>query len=308
MNILRDDIDFSAYVRETEAQQRVRPAREYVQELIERLGKPAVKTGQPLPWSKTGHRFAFRPGEVTLWAGVNGSGKSLMTGMVALDMIAARQRVCIASFEMKPHSTLRRMLRQWTGVDPESDFAMDPAGVAEMRELYGQFNTLADRQLWFYDQQGTVSVDQIIGVARYCAKELGIGHIFIDSLMKCVRGEDDYNGQKALVDELTAIARDYRCHVHLVHHIRKLENEAKQPDKHDVKGTGAITDQVDNVLLVWRNKDEKRKPDDGDAVLRCVKQRHGEWEGGVRLWFDAASQQYVETAGAGMAQFWERAR
>jgi twinkle protein len=118
----------------------------------------------------------------------------------------------------------------------------------------------------------------------------------IDSLMKCVRGEDDYNGQKALVDELCAIARDHSIHIHLVHHIRKLENEAKKPDKSDVKGSGAITDQVDNVLLVWRNKadQQSRKAADPDAALICCKQRHGEWEGGINLWFDKESQQYLE--------------
>jgi twinkle protein len=122
--------------------------------------------------------------------------------------------------------------------------------------------------------------------------------------MKCVRGEDDYNGQKSFVDELTAIARDYGMHVHLVHHIKKLENELKRPDKFDVKGTGAITDQVDNVLLVWRNKADKRTPqDDEDANLIVCKQRNGEWEGRIKLWFDRGSQQFVESAGLNPINF-----
>ena len=75
-------------------------------------------------------------------------------------------------------------------------------------------------------------------MARYCAKELGIKHVFIDSLMKCVRGEDDFNGQKDFVDELCSLARDNQIHIHLVHHIRKLSSEAETPDKTDVKGSG----------------------------------------------------------------------
>ena len=42
-------------------------------------------------------------------------------------------------------------------------------------------------------------------------QELKIGHVVIDSLMKCVRG-DDYNGQKEFVDEPTALARDNQIH------------------------------------------------------------------------------------------------
>ena len=301
MNVLRsDEIDFSAYLRETEPKQRVKPAKEYVAELIERLGKPIIERGHPLPWLKTRKLFRFRPGEVTLWAGVNGHGKSLMTGFVMLDLIAAAQRVCIASFEMKPHSTLERMVRQWCGFPASAEFASHPEGIDATRDLYEQFSGLTDSRLWMYDQQGTVTAEQMVAVARYCAKELGIQHLVIDSLMKCVRGEDDYNGQKQFVDELCAIARDHAIHIHLVHHIRKLENELKKPDKTDVKGTGAITDQVDNILLVWRNKDESRnrKPTDPDAALICCKQRHGEWEGGVNLWFDKESQQFLEASDA----------
>ena len=310
MNVLRsDEIDFSAYLRETEPKQRVKPAKEYVAELIERLGKPIIERGHPLPWAKVRKLFRFRPGEVTLWAGVNGHGKSLMTGFVMLDLIAARQKVCIASFEMKPHSTIERMVRQWCQFPAYAEFAAHPSGIADTRDLYEQFGTLTDDRLWLYDQQGTVTADQMVAVARYCAKELGIQHLVIDSLMKCVKGEDDYNGQKAFVDELCAIARDHSIHIHLVHHIRKLENELKKPDKTDVKGTGAITDQVDNILLVWRNKDESknRKPTDPDAALICCKQRHGEWEGGVNLWFDRDSQQFLEASDAVPINFSQRA-
>lgn len=305
MNLI-DNMDFSAYEQETEARQRVRPAKAYVQELTEMLGKQIVVKGHPFPWLKVRSLFRFRPGEVTLWGGVNGHGKSLMTGQIALSLISAGQKACIASFEMKPHATLKRMIRQWCGYS-EAEFMGHPDAIPAMRDLYEQFEILADKRLWFYDQQGTVKAERMSAVARYCAKELGIQHLFIDSLMKCVRGADDYNAQKDFVNELCSIAMDYGMHIHLVHHIRKLENELRKPDKTDVKGAGEITDQVDNVLLVWRNKAEPKKPGEPDAALICCKQRHGEWEGGVNLWFDAKSQQFVETQGGSPINFAEAA-
>ena len=309
MNILSpDDIDFTAYERETEVKQRVRPATAYISELIDQLGKPAIVRGLPLPWMKTRKLFRFRPGEVTLWAGVGGHGKSLLSGFIAVDMLFSAQKVCIASFEMKPQSTLHRMLRQWSGYAPD-EFANHPEGITAMRDLYEQFSGQAEKRLWFYDQQGTVNAKQMASVARYCAKELGVQHLFIDSLMKCVKAEDDYNGQKAFVDELCAIALDYGMHIHLIHHIRKLENEAKQIDKNDIKGSGSIADQVDNILMVWRNKAEPntRKPGDADVLVNCCKQRHGEWEGKIALWFDEGSHQYLEAQGGSPINFSERA-
>jgi twinkle protein len=177
--------------------------------------------------------------------------------------------------------------------------------------LLDRFHDYAGNQMWLYDQQGTVTTQQVIAVTRYCAMELGIGHVFIDSLMKCVPGEDDYNAQKMFVDEITAVARDHNIHIHLIHHIRKLQNEELQPNKNDIKGTGAIADQVDNVLLVWRNKkkehDKQKKgvADEKlpDTMLMCEKQRNGESEDWFNLWYDKESQQFVEMPGAIAMQF-----
>ena len=174
-----------------------------------------------------------------------------------------------------------------------------------MIDLYEQFRDWTTGKLWLYDQQGTVTAAQVSAVVRYCAKEKGITHFFVDSLMKCVADEDDYNGQKRLVDELTAIARDYAIHIHLVHHIKKPANEDHKPTKYDYKGSGAITDQVDNVISVWRNKIKEKAREDGkqvsdgepDALLICDKQRHGEWEGKIGLWFHKDSMQYLGVCG-----------
>lgn len=116
--IYEDDLDFAAYLQQTEAKTKVRPAGEWVQELIADLGRESHEPKAYLPWEKSHPLFAFRPGEVTLWAGVNGHGKSLMTGLASLSLIAQAERCCIASFEMKPRKTIERMARQWSGQRP----------------------------------------------------------------------------------------------------------------------------------------------------------------------------------------------
>lgn len=301
-----DDIDFSLYERETDAQQKVKPAALWIDELIQRLRNPLKTVRVLMPWRKTHGLIQFRPGEVTVWGGANGQGKSLVTGQIALSLCTQGLKVCIASFEMKPIKTLERMGRQWSGENPDhpafhgSDFAID-----NLIGVYEQFKEWSDGKLFLYDQQGTVNAKQVCAVVRFCAKEKGITHFFVDSLMKCVSGEDDYNGQKMFVDELTSIARDYQIHIHLVHHIKKPKDEDHKPNKYDYKGSGAITDQVDNVISVWRNKPKERKREmgaaieenDPDALLICDKQRNGEWEGSIGLWFHRDSMQYVGNPG-----------
>jgi twinkle protein len=301
-----DDIDFVAYERETDAQQKVKPASQWVAELMDRIISPVKQKRAVMPWRKTHAQIQFRPGEVTVWGGANGNGKSLVTGQVALSLCSQGERVCIASFEMKPLKTLERMARQWsTHNTSDPAFLGDERAKAQFLDLYGQFKDWTNGKLWLYDQQGTVTASQVCAVVRFCAKERGITHFVVDSLMKCVASEDDYNGQKLFVDELTAIARDYGMHIHLVHHIRKPATEDHKPSKYDYKGTGAITDQVDNVISVWRNKAKERNRQAGknvedkepDALLICDKQRNGEWEGHIGLWFDPTSQQFLAQPG-----------
>lgn len=313
-NVLsRDTVDFKAYLKMTEPAHKVRPASIYVQELIDDLGTDRQEVRSYLPWDKTHSVFQFRPGEVTIWAGVNGQGKSMMTGLAALSLCTQGEKVCIASFEMKPRRTLERMSRQWSGQSSPQAYEMQDSQIlATFKDLYEQFRDWTEKSLWLYDQQGTVETEVLLGVLKYCANELCITHFFIDSLMKCVADEDDYNGQKRFLDTVTSIARDTGMHIHIVHHVKKLADEGKTPDKMDVKGSGSITDQVDNLLLVWRNKPKERdaqagkKTADGepDALLICEKQRNGEWEGRWTLWFDRDSQQYVGAQGAQPMNFY----
>ena len=251
---LTDDIDFSAYLKDTDAKTKVKPASEFVQDAKDRLRTRAKTKRTFLPWPKCNESFEFRRGEVSVWAGQNGHGKTDVTTQIALSLIGQNERVCVASFEMKPVTTIGRMVRMFAMTNPFSEEFQGEQGLAALDYLYDEFGEWTTGRMWLYDQTGTARPDTVLGMVKYCAQELGITHVFIDSLMKCVKAEDDYNGQKDFVDQLCAMAKDCDIHVHLVHHLKKPPKEADMPDKHDTKGSGSITDQVDNLFMVWRNK------------------------------------------------------
>lgn len=302
---LNDDIDFSRYLEVTDHKHKVKLANVWAEELRQDVLNPPVDRSTLMPWTSASDSFAFRPGEVTVWAGLNGSGKSLITGQVALSLIKQEQRICIASFEMKPKVTLKRMIRQFAGMSMESTH-YQKSPVDQKLDAIDRFKKFADNKLYFYDQQGTANSEIIVAMCKYCAEELGISHIFIDNLMKCVQGEDNYNQQKDFVDKLTGVARDYDIHVHLVHHIRKLANDEIRPSKSDLRGSSAITDQVDNVLILFRNKKKEHEMQKGDmtnamgpdAILMCEKQRNGEAENWYDMWYHNDSQQFLDRQGA----------
>ena len=125
-----------------------------------------------------------------------------------------------------------------------------------------------------------------MAVGRYAASELGIKHVFIDSLMKVVGAVDDYTEQKRFVGDLAAFAMAFDCHVHLVAHARKGRDETDPLDKFDVKGAGEIVDQAHNAVLVQKNL---RAKDAGevDQFVTVAKQRDGAFEGTMGFWFNA---------------------
>jgi twinkle protein len=218
-----------------------------------------------------------------------------------LGLIKQNQKICIASFEMKPKVTLKRMIRQFAGKSMESTHYVKTP-IEQKQDAYDRFFGFIDNRLWLYDQQGTVNSRIIEAMCHHCATKLKIQHVVIDSLMKCIPGEDSYNEQKDFVDRLTAIARDHDIHIHLVHHIRKLSSEEVRPGKADLRGSSAITDQVDNVLILWRNKKKQHSLERGeqvdpmtpDAYLMCEKQRNGEKEPWFEFYFHSDSQQFID--------------
>lgn len=289
-----DDIDFERYMRDSEVQHKVKAPAHWEAELIEEFRDQGRGDLHPrMPWPRWQDRVALRPGEVSLWFGFNGHGKSLLLGQAMLSLVAQDVRSCIASFEMRPRKTLARMARQYA--DAWQPTAQD----------VGTFVRWAQGRMWLYDQTSTVDAERVYAVIRYAVDVLKVQHFVVDNLTKCVAADDDYAGQKAVVDKLTALAQTLGIHIHLVHHARKDRDEARPPRKMDALGASAITNLVDNVFVVWRNKAkyEAQQIDHQlpDALLICDKQRHGTgWEGVLNLSYHQRSMQYIESGSSAM--------
>lgn len=294
--------DFQKCVRaaKTLDPEELKPADAYTGAVLhEFYPAPDEPVGVATPWQKVGDNLRFRHSEVTVWVGWNGHGKSLVLNHLAAASLARGDRWCIASMEMLPFRTLWRLVRQLTGQEKPT-----------VEYIKTAMTWLGDK-LWLFDLLGTAKLNRMLEVFAYAARRYEIRQFVVDSLAKCGLAEDDYNGQKAVLERLTEFAHQYQSHVHLVCHARKGADEHTPPGKMDVKGTGAITDLADNVVTVWRNKrkEEKRaeaeangglldpqQADKPDASLLVSKQRHTGWEGDIWLWYDAPSMQYLERA------------
>ena len=94
-------------------------------------------------------------------------------------------------------------------------------------------------------------------------------------------------------------------HPHLVAHCRKPQTGEDKPlTKYDLRGSAAISDQCPNVVTIWANKAKSAKLqadpldqvalNECDALVSVEKQRNGEFEGRIKLWFHQSSLRFLD--------------
>lgn len=269
------NVDFEDYLKTVQTdKEKIKRIVDFYDEIEDYIENGHLYVGAKTPFDKLDGKLGFRSSEVTMWSGYNGHKKSMLLGQFAMEFIKQKERVCIGSFEMKPISTITRMTRQFSGVKNPS------------YEEFANFMSFAADELYIFDHLGGINQDRLFGIIHYCSKELNVKHFIIDSLMKVVSGEDDYNQQKDFIVKLCQTAQQTNTHIHLVHHVRDGD-ESKVSTRYQAKGSKTIGDNVHNSIIVWSNK--HNDPDMPDAVLKCDKQREGEWEGKLALTFDKES-------------------
>lgn len=249
--------------------------------------------GYRTPYQKISTQLLFRSAEVTLWSGAAGAGKSQILSDCIVDWVKQGSRICLASLEMKGAQTLKRMVKQVVNVDRPTSMAIERA------------LTWLDQGLLLYDFIGKRDAAGLLDVFDYARAKYGCDQFVIDSLMRLGVAGDDYTGQEKVIFRLVDWATSNSVHLHLVAHSRKGMKDSGAPQTEDIKGAMEIGAQAFNILTVWRNRaheealraaetDAERKELDEEpgVVLNIAKQRNGDFEGKVRLWFDQETYRY----------------
>jgi twinkle protein len=272
----------------------------FFEKALQKLYPPSgVEAGYQPPWQKVKGKVLFRPRELTIWGGQNGHGKTQFLTYLCLHMLEQGAKVLIASLEIMPEELYSKMLQQ-------------AAGMALPSEEYCKAINKHINGLYIYDLVDTINYTKLLDVFLYAKQRYGVDVFVIDSLAMLTVAEDDYKGQKELIEKLCKFKNYNNCQVHLVVHPRKGLDANRIPTKIDYKGTGAISDLADSCFTVWRNKEKERlkekyrdnyilnekeqqelsKP---DTLLICDKQRKGNWEGILGFWYDIGSHTYKDS-------------
>jgi hypothetical protein len=253
----------------------------------------------------------FRGGEVTVWSGDNGSGKTTaLCGVIAeaaeqyiLDPYDDRTGpVFVYSGEMRASK-----VRYWTELvmagahnvvgrfseRTQTAYSEIPEGVkSRMREWYRGSVKL-------YDIPGGTNEDNLFERAEFCFQRYGARTFLFDNLMILTMDADErneYRRQAQFVRRCKDFAVKYDVHVHLVAHNRKPQDANEPPGKAAVKGAQEITNLVDNAGAFWRVPRKLRTGEyEGTDTLLCwFKSRETGELANIRLVFDGRSKRFAQ--------------
>ena len=226
----------------------------------------------------------FLDGELSVWTGKRGHGKSTLAGQILVEAVEQGKKVCAYSGELRSDWFKYWIECQMAGPkhissyldtfdNKEKYFIKDEIGSA-MRRWYREHFFLYDNEMSMRNNEE----DSILRIFEYAVKRYDCKVFLVDNLMtaqsKSSKEDDYYRAQSNFVGELVKFASGFNCHVHLVAHPRKTDKSNKGINCDDVSGIGDITNRAHNVLLWTRIEDETEKAKlDADGALKVLKNR-----------------------------------
>jgi twinkle protein len=243
----------------------------------------------------------FMMGQVSVWTGINSSGKSTLLGQLLIESVEQEFGVCAFSVEL-PAPLFRYWIElQMSGphnlskkTDPitgDNHYFISNETAVKMRSWYND-------RFFLYDNMLAITPESVLKVFEYATRRYDCKVFLVDNLMTMIggTGDDYYRRQSEFIKAVTQFAKKYDVHVHIVAHPKKVKGRVT---KMDVAGTGDITNLADNVFSVHRitpdDRNDKEFYDfrDCDSILDIFKNRFsGRQEISIGLKFSQPSKRF----------------
>jgi len=251
---------------------------------IERLfEKKELVTGVPSGFKELDQRTAgFQPADLIIVAGRPSMGKTAFCLNVAqYAAIEKKIPVAVFSLEMSKEQLVIRMLcseaqvegtRLRTGYLTESDWP----------RLTLAAGNLSDAPIYI-DDSAALSVLELRAKARRLNAEYGLGMIIIDYL-QLMKGRSRVESRQQEISEISrslkALAKEINVPVVAVSQLsrRTEERQGMRPQMTDLRESGAIEQDADLILFIYRDEVYNRaedNPNRGKAEIIIGKQRNG---------------------------------
>lgn len=248
------------------------------------------------PFDPVGEKLRFFPGGFTIWSGFPGAGKTTLLRQLACHLMRRADprdsrtghSVFVCSMEELPQDVLIRQAQVACGREDIDANALQWCADEWFNKLH----------LWNYRPvEADAEHQKILAAIRVLAREKGVRHAIIDSLMCLDVASNDYEAQRLFAGALARTCHASGVHVHLVAHPRKPQQGGQRPDLSDVAGSADLGRKADNVIFVKRDFEAEGAHINGPCTpmrIQVAKQRYGTgFLGDIDGWFHRQFRQFV---------------
>lgn len=186
-----------------------------------------------------------RKGELTIFTGPTGSGKTTFMAEYSLDLCIQKVSTLWGSFEIQNVRLAKVMLKQFAQVNLEKNI--------DKFDKYA--NKFEELPLFFMAFHGSQTLDRVIEAMSHAVYVHDIEHVIIDNLqfMVGLGSKQAYSDRFAMYDntiaEFRKFATENNCHVTVVVHPRK-EKETEELFTSSIFGSAKASQEADNVLIL----------------------------------------------------------
>ena len=218
--------------------------------------------------------------DLIIVAGRPSMGKTaFMMNIAESAVISGGKPVLIFSLEMPADSLILRMLSSLGRID-QSKIRTGQLSDDDWPRLTSAVTLLNDKPL-FVDDTAALSPNEIRSRARRVAREFGpLGMIVVDylQLMQVPGANENRAGEISEISRsLKAIAKEFKCPLIAGSQLnRSLEQRPdKRPIMSDLRESGAIEQDADVIMAVYRDEVYHEDAEKGLAEIIILKQRNG---------------------------------
>ena len=242
------------------------------------------------------HTAGYIGGQLSIWTGDSGSGKSTFVGQELLEAIEQGYSVCAYSGELPAP-----VFRYWIDLQAAGDSNLAKKfDTLKGEDVFYVKSEVTDRIRGWYadkfylcDNYSEATDTTILKLFEYAAMRYDCKVFLIDNLMSMTLDGPDsdyYRQQSLFVQQAKQFARSHDVHVHIVAHPRKSEG---RPTKSDVAGSKNITNWADNVFGVYRVKEEDKEANKYSTIVDVLKCRFtGVVDKNIGLKFEGESKRF----------------
>ncbi|XP_018577269.1 twinkle protein, mitochondrial [Anoplophora glabripennis] len=227
-----------------------------------------------------------RRGELTVFTGPTGSGKTTFISDYSLDLAMQGVNTLWGSFEIRNARLARTMLQQMAGIPLDENLQAFDHWADKFEKLPIYFMT-------FHGQQSIKVVMEAVEHATYV---YDIAHVIIDNVQFMIGMSDEskymdrFWKQDALIASFRQFATRKNCHVTLVIHPRK-ERDDEDLSTSSIFGGAKASQEADNILII---QDKRLTSVRGKKYLQVAKNRYSGDLGIMALDFDKSSLSYQQ--------------